>query len=320
MLCLALPPLAAAQEVAAPVESVWLAYAKVATESLLPVVLTLVSGAMLILGRYVHRWLAAKLGVEQLIAEEKRDALVRDVIDGGIARSEQRTVQWARERGELPPGPAKLEWALKWIVDELHRRGLPELGRDQLAELVEARLGDPRAPGEADRASAVLYRLRGDDVDRERSTAAARGAVLFAVLACVAPLGGCSTGQLQAHTTAARLARSTLDTTATGIEAACAPAVSERMGRAGVSADDHAEHRDRCTRAAAGHEVTRQSWLGYVDAVLAAASGGRVDLGDILAWAAQLTEAYGAVAELLRELGREPPPLPRELAALGGLR
>jgi len=131
------------------------AYAKVATEALLPFVLSLVGGALLILGRYAHRWLARKLDVEELIAEEHRDALVRSIIEGGISLAEQRAMVRLRERGELPDGAKKLEWALEWAIAEMKRRGVPELARDYLIDLIESRLGDPRAPGVSIRAGAV---------------------------------------------------------------------------------------------------------------------------------------------------------------------
>lgn len=167
MLVLCLPLIVAAQEVAAPIEEAggWIAYAKVATEVVVPVLLSIVTGALLILGRYVHRWLAEKLGVEALIAEEKRDALVREVIDGGIAYAEQRALQWARSEKRLPEGAEKLRWALHWISSELQRRGLPAIAKERLEDLVDSRLGNPFAPGGADRAEAEAARLRGAEVD-----------------------------------------------------------------------------------------------------------------------------------------------------------
>jgi len=165
LLVFTLPLIVAAQEVAEPVEEGWLVYAKVAAEVIVPVLLTLVSGALVILGRYVHRWLAAKLGVEELIAEEKRDSITREIIDGGIAYAEQRAMQWARTEHNLPDGAAKLRWALNWISSELHRRGLPAIAKERLEDLVDSRLGNPSAPGSADRAEVEAMRLRGAAVD-----------------------------------------------------------------------------------------------------------------------------------------------------------
>jgi hypothetical protein len=140
-------------------------YAKVATETLLPIVLSIVGGLLLVLGRFAHRWLARKLQVEELIAEEKRDQLTKDVVDGGITFAEQKGMGWARERGELPPSAEKLKWALDWITAEMRRRGLPELAREKLEQLIDSRLGNPKAPGHADRAEVVTSRLRGAQVD-----------------------------------------------------------------------------------------------------------------------------------------------------------
>ena len=140
-------------------------YAKVVTEALLPVVLSIVGGMLLMLGKFAHRWLAQKLQVEELIAEEKRDQLTKEVVDGGITFAEQKGMGWARERGELPPSAAKLKWALDWIIPEMKRRGLPELAREKLEELIDSRLGNPKAPGHADRAEVAVSRLRGAQVD-----------------------------------------------------------------------------------------------------------------------------------------------------------
>ena len=153
-------------------------------------------------------------------------------------------------------------------------------------------------------------RGKSKDDDRDDGVGPTGGAL---TLGLILFLVACSTGQLQAHATAARLSRATLEGARVGIESACAPARSAEMARGGVSPDDHAKHVARCRKAGAGHELTRQAWLTYVDAVLAAGSGGKVDLVDIIAWAARLARTYTALAEVLVELGLEPPQLPAQL-------
>jgi hypothetical protein len=148
-----------------PVVSDVVTYGKVITEALLPALLSILTGALLVLGRYAHRWLARKLDIEDMVAEEHRDALVRSIVETGTALAEQRGLKWARERGELPAGAQKLQWALDWIVAELQRRGLPEHARDELIDLIDASLANPAAPGDATRASVVASRLRGSEVD-----------------------------------------------------------------------------------------------------------------------------------------------------------
>lgn len=144
------------------------------------------------------------------------------------------------------------------------------------------------------------------------------GALAKIVLSLVVLLSGCSTAQLRAHASTARLTRPAIDGVATGLEEACSVERAEQLGRAGDT-DGFAVFRERCARGASTHETLRQAWITYLDSVLAAASGGDVDIGDVLSWAVRLTATYHALAELLRELGIErPPPLPAQLERLAG--
>lgn len=137
------------------------------------------------------------------------------------------------------------------------------------------------------------------------------------ILSLVVFATGCSTSQLSAHVTAARLTRPALDGVAQGLEVACSTERAAERGRAGDE-EGYAQLRRRCARGAESHEVARQAWLGYLDAVLAAASGGKVDLADVLAWGLRVAQAYQAVASLLRELDVDAPPLPSQLARIAG--
>lgn len=145
---------------------------------------------------------------------------------------------------------------------------------------------------------------------KKTKTRAAACALLLLVV-----LSGCTTSALRTHTHAASLSRATLDLGATLGEAACSTERSERMAREGVSIAVHEAHIETCLRVKGAHSLAVASWVGYVGAVLSAATAGRVGLADILLWASQLTSTYTALADALRLLGVDPPRLP---AALGG--
>lgn len=284
-------------------------YLKVMAEHLLPPLLVILAGVAGIVGRYVIRWLSVRLGVEELTRTSRVASLWTRAVDTGIAAAEHGALVWAREHGELMPGPAKLARALSVARDEAARMRLPELARDTLVDLIEARLGDPSAPGQSVSGEDAVHALR-----------AGVPPALLAILVLILPatLGACTTGQLQAHVTAARLSSAALDGAATIIEAACSAEESARMGREGVSPEAHEAHVTRCTQADAGHELARHGWLAYVDAVLAAALERRPSLLDVLAWARQLAGAYVALAGLLEALGVDDvPPLPTVLAGGG---
>lgn len=141
------------------------------------------------------------------------------------------------------------------------------------------------------------------------------GALAKLALALFVLLSGCSTAQLRAHASTARLTRPAIDGVATGLEAACSRERAEELGRAD-DVEGYLLFRERCARGAESHETVRQAWITYLDAVLAAASGGAVELADVLRWGMQLAASYVALADLLRELGRDPPPLPAQLERL----
>lgn len=164
---LAWPALLAAQDVApVPEPPEWVTWAKVVAEPLIEPLALILGAVALVLARRVSTWIAAKLGVEDARALSLIEGQVVKVVDGGIAYAEQKALVWTRQHGTLPDGAAKLKWATDWIVREAQRRGLPELARNALVDLVESRLGDPHAPGSAVRAEAIAARLAGAEVDQ----------------------------------------------------------------------------------------------------------------------------------------------------------
>jgi hypothetical protein len=135
-------------------------WTKLILEYLLPPLALIATGVLAVLGRAAIRWLGARLGVERAATVEYYARAWADLADDAIGYAEQRGLVWARERGELPPSAEKLELALRWATDEAERRGLPERARHELVALIEARLGRPDTPGEADEARDVVMRLR----------------------------------------------------------------------------------------------------------------------------------------------------------------
>jgi len=160
------PALLAAQDVAAvPEPPGWVTWAKAIAAPLIEPLALILGAVALVLARRVTTWLAAKLGVEDARTRMLIEGQVVKVIDGGIAYTEQKALVWAREHAALPDSAAKLQWAIDWVVREARRRGLPEMGRGALIDLIESRLGDPHAPGTAVRAEVVASRLAGAEVD-----------------------------------------------------------------------------------------------------------------------------------------------------------
>jgi hypothetical protein len=156
--------IAFAQE-APPEPPEWVTWMKAIAEPLIEPLALILGAVALVLARRVSTWIAAKLGVEDARALSLIEGQVVKVVDGGIAYTEQRALTWAREHAALPDSAAKLQWAIEWIAREAKRRGLPELGRDALIDLIESRLGDPHAPGSAVRAEVIASRLAGAEVD-----------------------------------------------------------------------------------------------------------------------------------------------------------
>lgn len=124
-------------------------------EPLMNLVITLVGAVVLVLGRKLDRWLAARYDLDSVLAQRERDALLTSIVDRGVAATEHRSRRFLLEHQTLPEGPQKLKWATDWIVDEARRLGLPPPTRGEIAELVNAALGDDRRPGVARRADQV---------------------------------------------------------------------------------------------------------------------------------------------------------------------
>lgn len=117
-------------------------------EHLLPPMLVILTGVLTVLGHAAIRWLSRRFDVEDVVRGLELDRRWADIVDHGIARAEAAGMAWAQEHGELMPGAKKMDEALAWAVREAKRRGLPTMARDELKELIEARLGMHDTPGE----------------------------------------------------------------------------------------------------------------------------------------------------------------------------
>ncbi len=134
---------------------------KVVTEALIPPVALVVAGVAAALGRSLLRFLNARFGTEEVTARLNAEALFNQFIDGGIAFAEQKALIWARDRGSLPSGSLKLKWAIDFIKAQMKEHSLPERARDFLVDRIEARLGNPAAPGESVRGQEAVLKLVG---------------------------------------------------------------------------------------------------------------------------------------------------------------
>lgn len=138
---------------------------QVFVEQMAPVVANIVGAALSVAMLAATTLILRRLGLEKVAHHHRTHELVLTWVEEGVALAEHRGLVWARDRGELPEGAQKLEWALQHVVREMKEAGIPELARDRLVHLVEAVLGTPSAPGHEDRAEAVAMRLKGADLE-----------------------------------------------------------------------------------------------------------------------------------------------------------
>lgn len=123
----------------------WDAISRTLVEHLAPPVLTILAGVLGVLGTVALRRLQQWLGVQRTESLQRTwDALV----DDGIAYARQRAKRYANGRtgGGKAPSSQKLVWALEWVTARAREHELPELARERLEQLIEARLGRPDSP------------------------------------------------------------------------------------------------------------------------------------------------------------------------------
>ena len=129
---------------------------KAVIEFMIPIIGDLAAPAIAVIAAYAARRLAKFLSVQE---SEKLEAFVREKVGDGVAYAEQMGLRFARDRGELPDSAAKLSWALGFVQRELEASGIVDVGAGRIVELIESRLGDRDAPGDAIAAGDTLRRL-----------------------------------------------------------------------------------------------------------------------------------------------------------------
>jgi len=107
-------------------------------QDLLPVILTFVVpilGAVIV---WVLRKIHEKTGIDIDAAQQQ---MLIDAIDHGIGFAEQWALNQSKVTGTPPDGAAKLDAAVKFVLEALDKLGITGKARDELVKLIEARLG-----------------------------------------------------------------------------------------------------------------------------------------------------------------------------------
>lgn len=113
-------------------------YLKSIAAPLLPLVVLILVGVAYALGRKAIAAFEAKTGLDLSTGTETS---ILGVIDLGIGAAEKWAANVLKSTGKKPPSVEKLDKAMAFIVDELKRRNLPEMARDAVVKLIEAKLG-----------------------------------------------------------------------------------------------------------------------------------------------------------------------------------
>ncbi|MEM1418757.1 MAG: hypothetical protein AAGH15_27930 [Myxococcota bacterium] len=261
---------------------------KLFAEFAIPIAGTIALAVLTPVVRHVVRRLADALDLKE---SEHVERLVLEKVDEGIAYAEQRGLQWTKARGALPDGAQKLDWALKFIGRELDAVGVIDVTTQRLIDLIESRLGDARAPGDAVEGMETTQRLR-----MERLRASVPPAVT-ALLAFVL-LGGCAGAAAGTHVELARGAGTLIDGAGDAIEAVCtvdALRVHENPLRFG----------ERCEKTRDAQHVAVELWELWVEL----GQQEDVDLDAVLVVARRLASAYDEVRTFVADFGRELPAL-----------
>ena len=263
---------------------------KLAVEHLLPILATLALAVVTPLAAWLSRKVSRFLGERE--AEMFEETLIV-LVDRGIARAEQRGLMWAKDRGELPAGAQKLEWALEFLGSELAERGR-EIAERRLVDLIESRLGTEGAPGDAVEAMEIAATLSAQKVKQRLSTIPpAAGALLaLTLVGCGASafersattLGALNVVQTGVAAAGAEVVRQDLDETC-GADLSCREARVARWEELAASVNLAASLIDAAEEAVA-------AWGGDDDASPAEACAAVSAAVDALAAAKVLAESF----------------------------
>lgn len=115
-------------------------YLVLALENLSPIIIGVVSTALLVLVRGLIKKHKDKLGLELTVIGED---LLNSTVQQGVALAEQ----WAKnkaktlEEGNKPDGNDKLHQAVKFIFEDLERKGVRGVLEKEVRDKIEAALG-----------------------------------------------------------------------------------------------------------------------------------------------------------------------------------
>lgn len=133
-------PVAAAAP--AKVDSDAVAYTKVVFDNLIPLIFLIVTPLLVLLVRRFIKYLEDRFNWDMSAQSEAQlDAVLRQAL---LFAEEKARTAVKTDPATLPGGAQKLNTALKFATDELHRLGLDQLAADKLAALLEAKLFDLR--------------------------------------------------------------------------------------------------------------------------------------------------------------------------------
>ena len=101
----------------------------------------------------LYRWIAAKAKWER---DANVEAQISDVAHDAVAYAEQRaTAAVKADPVRVSAGHEKMAAAVAFAVDEVKRRGLPEIAQASLVQLIEAKVGHVNRDAKASGASGV---------------------------------------------------------------------------------------------------------------------------------------------------------------------
>jgi len=121
---------------------------KVIADTLLPLVATLLIATLTPLAVWLGRKLAARLELDN---KAQYDGLIDSVVERAVHWSEEQAHKALKADKVTQDGPTKLLAALRFARARLEELGWLDVGRDKLAELIEARLGIERESSSSER-------------------------------------------------------------------------------------------------------------------------------------------------------------------------
>ena len=120
----------------------WTHLGQVCLDALLPVLATVLTGVLTALAGLAIAYLRKKWGLQITAAQE--DAIDAAILDGIEYAEEQARKRLKSGSGITTASDAKLDLAVTHAIMEMRRMGLPEMARDRIVALIEARIEQVR--------------------------------------------------------------------------------------------------------------------------------------------------------------------------------